>query len=129
VFTGNLDGSGLKQLTPWKLRCGDPDWSPDGATIICITHPAGDFDVGQGEIYAMKPDGSELHALTKNGPNGPRAAHSRFTPDGKAILYVHAATQDWQAPPRQIYALDLASGQQVPVLTKRDIYTRPVLQP
>jgi hypothetical protein len=42
---------------------------------------------------------------------------------------VRAATQDWQAPPRQIYALDLASGQQVPVLTKRDIYTRPVLQP
>jgi TolB protein len=129
VFTINVDGSGLKQLTPWKLRCGDPDWSPDGSTVICTTHPAGDFDVGQGEIYAMRPDGSELRALTKNGPNGPRAAHSRFTPDGKAILYVRAATQDWQASPRQIYALDLASGQQVPVLTKRDIYTRPVLQP
>jgi TolB protein len=129
VFTVNVDGSGLKQLTPWKLRCGDPDWSPDGSTIICTTHPAGDFDVGQGEIYAMRPDGSELRALTKNGPNGPRAAHSRFTPDGKAILYVRAATQDWQAPPRQIYALDLATGQQVPVLTKREIYTRPVLQP
>ena len=125
VFTVNLDGSGLKQLTPWTLRCGDPDWSPDGSTIICTTHPAGDFDIGQGEIYAMRPDGSELHALTKNGPNGPRAGHARFTPDGKAILYVRAATQDWQAPPRQIYALDLATGQEMPVLTKRDIYTRP----
>jgi Tol biopolymer transport system component len=76
----------------------------------------------------MRPDGSQLHALTENGPTGPRAGHARFTPDGKAILYVRAATQDWQAPPRQIYALDLASGQQVPVLTKRDIYTRPALQ-
>jgi Tol biopolymer transport system component len=129
VFTVNVDGSGLKQLTPWKLRCGDPDWSPDGSTIICTTHPAGDFDVGQGEIYAMRPDGSQLRALTNNGPNGPRAGHARFTPDGKAILYVRATTQDWQAPPRQIYALDLTAGQEMPVLTKRDIYTRPVLQP
>jgi len=127
VFVVNVDGSGLKQLTPWKLRCGDPDWSPDGSTIICTTHPAGDFD--QGEIYAMKPDGSELRALTKYGPSGPRAGHPRFTPNGKAILYVRAATQDWKAPPRQIYALDLATGQELPVLTKRDIYTRPVLQP
>jgi TolB protein len=127
VFIVNVDGSGLKQLTPWKLRCGDPDWSPDGSMIICATHPPGDFDVGQGELYAMKPDGSDLRALTKYGPSGPRAGHPRFTPDGKAILYVRAASQDWQAPPRHVYALDLATGQEVPVLTQRDIY--PVLQP
>jgi Tol biopolymer transport system component len=77
----------------------------------------------------MRPDGSQLRALTNNGPDGPRAAHSRFTPDGKAILYVRAATQDWTQPPRQVYALDLAAGQSAPVLTKRDVYTRPVLQP
>jgi TolB protein len=129
VFTANVDGSGLKQLTPWKLRCGDPDWSPDGSMIICATHPPGDFDGGQGELYAMKPDGSGLRALTKNGTDGPRAGHPRFTPDGKAILYVRAATQDWTAPPRHIYALDLATGQEMPVLTERDIYTRPMLQP
>ena len=129
VFTVNVDGTGLKQLTPWKLRCGDPDWSPDGSMIICATHPPYHFDVGQGELYAMKPDGSGLRTLTKYGPTGPRAGHPRFTPDGKAILYVRAATQNWDTPPRHIYVLDLASGQEVPVLTKRDIYTRPVLQP
>ena len=129
IFKVNVDGTGFKQLTPWKVRCGDPDWSPDGSMIICTTHPGGDFQTGQGEIYAMKPDGSALRALTKNGPNGPRAAMSRFTPDGKAILYARTSTQDWDTPPRQIYALDLATGQELPVLTKRDIYTRPVLQP
>jgi TolB protein len=106
VFVVNVDGTGLRQLTPWKLRCGDPDWSPDGAMIICGTHPPFDFDIGQGELYAMKPDGSGLRALTKNGPTGPRAAHPRFTPDGKTILYVRAATQDWTVAPRHIYALD-----------------------
>ena len=129
VFRVNVDGTGLKQLTPWKMRCGDPDWSRDGSTIICTNYPPADFDIGQGDIYAMKVDGSELRPLTKYGATGPRAGHARFTPDGKAILYVRAATQDWRSPPRHIYALDLATAQDVPVLTERDIYTRPSLQP
>jgi len=129
VFTVNVDGTGVKQLTPWKMRCGDPDWSPDGSAIICTTYPPGDFDVGRGDIYTMKPDGSKLRQVTKNGATGPRAGHPRFTPDGKAILYVRAATQDWQSPPRHIFALDLATAQDAPVLTERDIYTRPALQP
>ena len=129
VFTVNVDGTGLKQLTPRQMRCGDPDWSPDGSTIICTTYPPGDFEIGHGDIYTMKPDGSQRRALTKNGATGPRAGHARFTPDGKALLYVRAATQDWQSPPRHIYALDLVTAQDVPVFTERDIYTRPVLQP
>jgi TolB protein len=129
VFTVNVDGSGLKQLTPWQLRCGDPDWSPDGSQIICGTYPPGDFEIGQGELYAMKPDGSQLRALTKGVPNGPWSAHPRFTPDGSAILYIRRLSVAWGNPPRHIYALDLATGQQLPVLTQRNIYTRPVLQP
>jgi len=121
VFTVNVDGTGLKQLTPWRMRCGDPDWSRDGSTIICTTNPPGHFDNGQGDIYAMKADGSKLHPLTKYGATGPRAGQARFTPDGKVILYVRAATQDWPSPPRHIYALDLATAQDVPVLTERDI--------
>jgi Tol biopolymer transport system component len=129
VFTVNTDGTGLKQITPWRMRCGDPDWSPDGSTIICTTHPASDFDTGQGEIYSMKPDGSGLRALTKFGTSGARAGHARFTPDGKAILYVRASTQNWTVPPRHVYVLDPATGQDTPLLTTREIYTRPVLQP
>ena len=31
VFTANVDGSGVFQVTPWALNAGgDPDWSPDG---------------------------------------------------------------------------------------------------
>ena len=28
------DGSGLRQVTPDGLAAGDPDWSPDGSTIV-----------------------------------------------------------------------------------------------
>jgi hypothetical protein len=58
-----------------------------------------------------------------------RAAHPRFTPDGKTILFIRASTKTWDTPPRHLYALELASGREIPVLTKRDIYTRPSLQP
>lgn len=129
VFTVNVDGSGLKQLTPWTLRCGDADWSPDGSLIICGTYPPNNFDVGPGELYAVRPDGSDLHPLTKYGTSGPRAGHPRFTPDGKTILFIRASTKTWDTPPRHLYALELASGQETPVLTKRDFYTRPSLQP
>jgi Tol biopolymer transport system component len=77
----------------------------------------------------MKPDGSEQEQLTNNGQGGPRDAHPRFTPDGKTILFLHAANPTWDLPPRHVYVLDLATKRTVPVLTKRDIYTRPSLQP
>ena len=130
VFLVNVDGSGLKQLTPWKLRCGDPDWSPDGSRIACATRPPTDYvEAGPSELYVLRPDGSGLRALTRNGPDGPRATHPRFTPDGTAILHVRTGGQDWNMPPKHIYILDLATGKDVPYLTSKDIYTRPTLQP
>jgi TolB protein len=39
VFIVNVDGSGLHQLTPWKMLAGDPDWSPNGDFIVFSTHP------------------------------------------------------------------------------------------
>lgn len=130
VWVVNADGAGLKQLTPWNMLCGDPDWSLDGSQIICATYPPANFDAGPGNIYVLKADGSDKpRALTTNGAKGPRAAQPRFTPDGKYILYVRATYPAWDAPPRHIYALDPATGQSTPVLTKGEFYTRPSLQP
>jgi len=130
VFIVNVDGKGLKRLTDWKAPCGDPDWSPDGSQIICAAYPPYDFTTAQnGGIYTMKPNGSDLLALMKNDSQGLRPGHPRFTPDGKAVLYIGAATPNWDVAPRHLYVLDLATGRSTPVLTKRDFYTRPSLQP
>jgi len=130
VWVVNVDGSDLKQLTPWNMLCGDPDWSPDGSQLICATYPPANFDAGPGNIYVLKADGSDQpRALTTNGARGPRAAQPRFTPDGRFILYNRATNPAWNAPPRHIYALELATGRSTPVLTKGDFYTRPSLQP
>ena len=39
LFTVGVDGSGLKQLTPWGMGAGDADWSPDGTKIAFEASP------------------------------------------------------------------------------------------
>lgn len=128
VFTVNVDGTGLKQLTPWTMRCGDPDWSRDGVTIICTTNPPGDFDNGQGDLCHEGRRQRTASTDPRTGPLGHAAGQARFTPDGRTVLDVRA-NQDWPSPQRHIYALDVATAQDVPVSTERESYTRPTLQP
>ena len=127
VFIVNVDGSGLRQLTPWKMLAGDPDWSPNGDLIVFSTHPLFEYDTsGRSELYTMRPDGSGMHKLTSYGENGPRATQPRWAPAGKAILYTRVTQEGF---PRHIWVIENTGSTDVPVLTKKTIYTHPVLQP
>jgi Tol biopolymer transport system component len=108
------------------MLASDPDWSPDGSRILFTTRPLVDFDAGQSELYTVRPDGTGLRRLTNYGPNGPRATQPRWTPDGKAIVYTRTTQQHL---PRHIYAINADGTGDTPVLTAKDIYTHPVLQP
>jgi Tol biopolymer transport system component len=126
VFIVNVDGSGLRQLTPWKMLAGDPDWSPKRDFIVFSTRPLVDFgSSGRSKLYTMRPDGSGMHKLTSYGETGPWATQPRWTPDGKAILYTRVTQEEL---PRHIWVIDQAGHKDVPVLTKEAIYTHPVLQ-
>ena len=84
VFVMNADGSGQKRLTPWKLGAGDyPRFSPDGSRII---FRAGYGDGPGGDLYTMRPDGSDIERLTHGVPGMLSAAYS---PDGKYIAFAH----------------------------------------
>jgi TolB protein len=128
IFIVGVDGSNLRQLTPWNMQAGDPDWSPEGDLIVFSTHPLREFEASErSELYTMRPDGSGIKALTSNGANGPRATEPRWTSDGKAILYVR---ENQEGTHRSIWAIDHTGRKDGPVLTKEpDCYTHPVLQP
>jgi TolB protein len=72
-----------------------PSWSPDGSTIAFATSSFGDPE--SGEIYTVRPDGTGLRRLTRNGvwdtspdwsPDGKRIVFARDRGDGRGRIYV-----------------------------------------
>jgi Tol biopolymer transport system component len=84
VFVENVDGTGRRSITPFRLRAGDhPDWSPDGTRILFNT--GGNHVRGQ-NLFTVRPDGTGLRQLTHfrgltNLVNG------SFSPDGESIVF------------------------------------------
>jgi Tol biopolymer transport system component len=79
LFVVNVDGSGLRQLTPWGL---DADWdagrwSPDGRQIVFSA---------KGAIFLINQDGSGLVKIHQDTQNGFSFAPA-WAPDGTRILF------------------------------------------
>ncbi|MFG3230069.1 hypothetical protein ACGF07_35525 [Kitasatospora sp. NPDC048194] len=91
IYVVNVDGTGLRQLTPWELRAGDrASWSPDGTRILFTTYPAGADDAPGGGIYTVHPDGSAIGALTPS-PSDAAYGSAAYAPDGKSIVFTQAS--------------------------------------
>jgi Tol biopolymer transport system component len=83
VFVVNADGSGLRRITPWKLRAGDgPDWSPDGSQILFRSPETDNFL--KSNIFTIHPDGTGLRQVTHR-PANTKVYSASFSPDGTAI--------------------------------------------
>jgi Tol biopolymer transport system component len=88
LFTVNMDGNGLKRLTPWDNRAGDADWSPDGKKLVFEAYPS---PKSHGEVYTVEADGEHLKNITDNGRSG-GSADPVWSPNGKKILFIQART-------------------------------------
>jgi Tol biopolymer transport system component len=75
LYTIRPDGTGLRRLTETKGRDAHCSWSPDGKWIFFSSDRGGHKDevllsgvAGQsaGDIYAMRPDGSDVRRLTND---------------------------------------------------------------
>lgn len=98
IFVVNVNGRGLRRLTPWNLRATGPDWAPDGSRILFASNAPADNNLAPGtNLYSIRPDGTDLRRLTNVGASHYVLAGS-YSPDGKAIVYA----TDLDATPKPV---------------------------
>jgi Tol biopolymer transport system component len=86
VFVVGVDGSGLKQLTPYSMNAEYPRWSPDGTRLVFSSNPDNNFD--QQDIWFVGADGNGLTQLTHGAPGNP-SFEPDWSPDGRKIVFAH----------------------------------------
>ena len=67
------------RITPWGSTFGDHAWSPDGSWIV--------FQRPYGQLYLVRPDGSDLHPVPVELPSGSGALNPSWSPDGAWIVF------------------------------------------
>ena len=88
IFVMDADGGNVQQVTEF-WGAGDPQWSPDGQWILfegSELHPIGPDGAETGNIFAIRPDGTDLWQVTETIPDTWRLLGG-WSPDGKQILY------------------------------------------
>ena len=98
LFVVNVDGSRLRQVTPWGARVGDADWSPAGTRLVFET--VNEHLGNSASVMLVDADGKHLKALTKDaGITGignccdalrlEASFDPVWSPDGTKILFSH----------------------------------------
>ena len=86
LFTVRLDGSGLRQLTPWGNGAGDADFSPGGKKLVFEATPNKNCF---GEIYTVEADGQHLTNIADNRCHA-GSSDPVWSPNGEKILFTQA---------------------------------------
>jgi Tol biopolymer transport system component len=88
LFIVRIDGSGLKQVTPYALDVArKQDWSPDGKLILLTTNADWVRPQESANLVTVRPDGSGMTQLTQYTGRKENAFAGSFSPDGKQILF------------------------------------------
>lgn len=89
IFTIKVDGTDLRQVTPYKLDAASPDWSPDGTKIAFNSY----WDQHPGKsanIFVINPDGTGMKALTRDKGGRVNSFRPSWAPDGRKLVIARA---------------------------------------
>jgi Tol biopolymer transport system component len=102
------------------MVAADPRWSPDGSRVAFVMSPRGHLTryAGDGDIYVMKADGTDIHKLT----DGLDASYPAWSPAGSRMVFVKGQGQELV-----VMSAD-GSGQHV-IARSRGYYESPAWSP
>ena len=84
IFVVNVNGGGVRRVTPWKLNAGDhADWSPDGKQIL-FRAPTDAF--AGSNLWTVRPDGTALKQLTRFSA-ATEVLSASYSPDGRWVVF------------------------------------------
>ena len=110
IFVLSADGGTPRQLTSGEYNHGGGlQWTPDGKAIVFAANRQDDwiFDPVESELWSVDVASGEMTQLTdRNGPDG----GPEISPDGSKIAYIGFDDEKMGNHSRQVYILDLRSG-------------------
>ena len=89
IYLVGTDGEGLRHLTDPGRVWGNPQWSPDGTSLLINSYydPRGLSRGTSSDLWTVEPDGSDLTPITRtaggssrSAPIGPRRVPDRVCP-------------------------------------------------
>jgi TolB protein len=97
IFTLNLDGSGLRNLTNHVEDDSVPAWSPDGKLIAFTSRRD-----GREQIYVMNADGTGLRRVSQSND---KDFSPTWSPDGNWIAFA-----SFRGGQTDVYMMDVRGG-------------------
>jgi tol-pal system beta propeller repeat protein TolB len=110
LFTMDIHGTDIRQVSHMEGLSGRSDWSSDGKTITTYTGGAWNH-----EIFLLNVDGSDVRQITNGGNN----LAPSFSPDGSRIVFTSYRDKYKDVNGCEIYTLRL-DGSQITRLTDND---------
>lgn len=101
IFIMNRDGSDVRNLSSHAAFDGYPAWSADGTWIFFASNRDGAV-FEEFNVYAMRPDGTEVRLLTETIP-GVEQVRPMPSPDGKNLVF----NRDWPDSRVEIHVLEI----------------------
>ena len=102
IYSANLDGSGVTQLTHDEAFDNDPVVSPDGTRIAFSRRVH-----GRGQIFTMRLDGSHLMRVTRDRRRNRLPA---WSPNGRRLVYLSQPAGHNAFVEREIYSVAAGGG-------------------
>lgn len=98
IFIMDANGANLKNLTNNDFNDSDPQWSKNGKTIYFVSDRG-----GSPNVYAMKPDGSNLRKIA----DGRIVTNPFISPDEKFFAYTKEVDGKWA-----VYIYEIKTGKE-----------------